>query len=181
MIRALALALRGLRRLRGEENGSATVEFVILFTPFMILFISAFESGLMMTRHVMLERGLDMAVRAVRIGTVTPVTNNQLKTMICNGAGIIPNCMTTIKVEMTRVDPRNWTDVRTTADCIDVNNPAAPVLSFENGTSNDIMVVRVCSLFRPIFPTTGLGFQMPRKSGDYYALVSTSAFVMEPV
>ena len=149
--------------------------------PFMILFVSAFESGILMTRHVMLERGLDMAVRAVRLGTLTPVTHVQLKKMICNGAGIIPDCMNTLKLEMRTTDLRAWVDIPRAADCIDVNNPVTAPTTYQNGQSDDLMVVRVCALFRPMFPATGLGFYLPRNSGDYYALVSTSAFVMEPL
>ncbi len=170
-----------LRRFRRAEDGTATVEFVLVFPAFMILFLSAFEAGLLMTRQVMLERGMDMAVRRIRLETATTFTHNQVKRMICNAAGIIPNCVTNTKLEMTRVDPRNWVDVATVADCVDVNNPFEPVRTFQAGSQNQLMVIRACSLFKPMFPGTGLGFQLPRRTGDFYALVASSAFVMEPI
>ena len=177
----IRLIRKSLRRFRRREDGTASIEFVLVFPAFMILFLSAFEAGIMMTRHVMLERGVDMAVRRIRLETATAFTPLQVKTMICNAAGIIPDCLANTKLEMTRIDPRSWTDVPRVADCIDVADPFAPDRSFQNGVPNQMMVIRACSLFRPMFPGTGLGFQLPRKSGDFYALVSSSAFVMEPI
>lgn len=168
-------------RFRRKDDGSATIEFVLVFPAFMVLFLSAFEAGLLMTRNVMLERGLDMAVRTVRLGTASPVNNDQMKRMICTGAGIIPDCLQQLRVEMRRVDLRAWTDIPVRANCQDRNDPAKPLATFVTGGANDVMVVRACALFDPFFPGTGLGFQLPRESGGAYALVSTSAFVMEPL
>ena len=175
------LLRRTLRRFRLSENGSATVEFVLVFPAFIILFLSAFESGLLMTRQVMLDRGTDMAVRRIRLETKTAFTPSQVKRMICNAAGIIPNCVDNTKLEMRQVDPRSWTDVPTVADCVDVSDPYAPPRAFQSGAPNQLMVIRACSLFKPMFPGAGLGFQLPRSSGDFYALVSTTAFAMEPI
>ena len=169
-----------MRRFARCEDGTASMEFVIVFPAFMILFVSAFEVGISMTRHVMLERGLDMAVRAVRLGTADEIEYDELKTMICNGAGIIPDCMNSLKLEMDPIDPRNWTNIAVDADCIDSEEEINPVRTFNAGNDNELMILRACVLFKPMFPGTGIGFYLPRKSGDYYALVSSSAFVMEP-
>lgn len=173
---------RAMRRFRRGDDGNATIEFVLIFPAFLILFLSAFESGLLMTRQVMLERGTDMAVRRLRLESAGHVfTLAQIKAMICNAAGIIPNCVQNTKIELRRVDPRAWVDVPTVPDCKDVNNPLAPARALDNGGPNQLMVIRACSLFKPIFPGTGLGFQLPRNSGDFYALVSSSAFAVEPL
>ena len=42
------------------------------------------------------------------------------------------------------------------------------------------MLLRACSLFDPYFPTSGLGARLPRESGNAYALVSSTTFVIEP-
>lgn len=167
-------------RFRKDEDGNSTIEFVFLFPMFLFIFLSSFEMGILMVRHVMLERGLDLAVRAVRIGTSDAVDVDELRTMICTGAGIIPNCTENVKVEMIRIDPLNWQAIPAQADCIDHDDPGAPVRNFSNGGMNDLMFLRVCALFKPMLPTGGIGFQIPKESGDYYALTSTSAFVMEP-
>ena len=173
-------ALSKVVRIRKDEDGNSTIEFVILFPLIMLMFFNAFESGLMMIRYVMLERGLDLAVRAIRLGTTIEVEAEDVKQMVCNGAGIIPDCLNAVKVEMVQVDPRAWVALPVEADCIDRNDPAAPARAFSAGGTNDLMVLRVCALFDPMFPLAGLGHQMAKNGSGEYALVSTSAFVMEP-
>lgn len=167
-------------RVREDESGNSTIEFVILFPLIMLMFFNAFESGMMMIRYVMLERGLDVTVRAIRLGTSIEVDAADVRQMVCNGAGIIPDCYDSVKVEMIKVDPRSWSAPDRNADCIDRNNPAAPLRNFATGGTNDLMVLRVCALFDPLFPLAGLGFQMQKDGSGQYALVSTSVFVMEP-
>jgi Flp pilus assembly protein TadG len=61
-----------------RENATATMEFVITFPIIMILFIAVFETSMIMTRQVMMERTLDQAVRILRLAnglTVTPPTS----------------------------------------------------------------------------------------------------------
>lgn len=178
---------RFLRLFRRKEDGGPTVEFALVFMPFMILTVSGFELGLLMTRHVMLERGVDMAVREVRLNTGTQINEDQFKTMICNSAGMIDECSTRVRLEMVSVDLRvqasvGASSIPRTASCVDVNNPFALPRNFVNGTSNEMMVVRACGLFVPMLPEFGLGYFLSRMRGDgFYPLVSTTAFVMEPV
>ena len=178
---------RFLRLFRRNEDGGPTVEFALVFLPFMILTFSGFELGLLMTRHVMLERGVDMAVREVRLNTGTPLDEDQFKAMVCNAAGIVKNCTTQVRLEMLAVDMWDQSSVSSTsiprvASCTDQADPFLPARNFVNGTSNEMMVVRACGLFTPMLPEFGLGYFLSRMRGDgYYPLVSTTAFVMEPV
>lgn len=173
--------LKYLRRFRRDEDGGPTVEFVLVFVPFMVLAVSAFELGLLMTRHVMLERGLDMAMREVRLNTGSSVDETDVKRMVCNAAGIIPNCMQQLRLEMRPIDPENWSNIPRAASCTDVNDPFAPARNFTNGNENEIMIVRACAIFSPMLPSMGLGYFLAQGPQGYYRLVSTSAFVMEPV
>lgn len=171
----------GLSRFRKDQDGSATVEFAMVFPIYIVLLMSAFESGMLMTRQAMLERGVDMAVRNVRIGVMSPVDHDTLLKSICANAGIIPSCETEVKIEMRRVDLTDWAGFPNTADCIDRDDYALPLEEFQAGGANELMVIRVCALFDPVFPTLGLGKQLPRESQDAYALISSSAFVIEPL
>jgi len=169
-----------LRRFHRTEDGSGTIEFVI-FTPFFfMIFMSTFELGMLFTRQVMLDRGVDLTVRQIRLGAVFPVDPEVVKEMICDRAMMIPDCMTQLKLEMRPLDPRNWGMVPNEADCLDRADTSLPLREFTPGVMNELMVLRACVLFDPYFPTTGLGSQLPRQSGDAYALVSTSSFVVEP-
>ncbi|MEY1554816.1 TadE/TadG family type IV pilus assembly protein [Yoonia sp. R2331] len=169
-----------LRAFRAEEDGAGTLEFILILPFYLILFTSAYEGGVLSTRHVMLERGLDVTVREVRIGRLPDPTNDNLSARICEVASIIPNCLTNIRLEMLVREPRNFANVGD-IDCVDrtVNNQPAVVFN-NTGDNNDLMILRACVLFDPMLPTSGLGKAIPKKSGSAYALVATSSYVMEP-
>jgi hypothetical protein len=168
-----------MRRLRSEE-GSATAEFVIVLPTLMLLFLSTFELGLLMTRQVMLDRAVDLAIRDVRLGAFEEVTHDALKDLVCERAMAIPNCERDLRLEMRPLDPRNWQGIPAAVDCVDRADDSAPVRTFTPGQSNQLLVLRACALFDPWFPSTGLGFDIPKVSGGAYALVTASAFVIEP-
>lgn len=172
--------LDGLRRFHRGEEGSATIEFVIIFPVFFTFFLSTFELGMLEIRHVMMDRGLDVAVRQIRLGELEPVTQAGFKQAVCDAAAIIPDCMNQIKLEMRRIDPNAWIAIPASADCVDRNDPNVAVREFTPGMSNWLMLIRACALFDPYFPTTGLGASLPRVSGGAYGLISTSSYVIEP-
>jgi hypothetical protein len=141
-----------------------------------------------MTRHVMLERGVDIAVREVRLSTGTPIEYIDLKRDVCNAAGLLgDDCMTKVRLEMIAVDMRAQSSVGPNSipnepSCTDINEPAATPRNFATGTPNEMMIVRACGLFTPMLPEFGLGYFLSRMRGDrFYPLVTTTAFVMEPI
>ncbi len=168
------------KRLWRRESGSATVEFVILFPMFIVIFLSAFESGMLMVRQVMLDRALDMTVRGLRLGTLSPPSQAELKANICSRAAIIPDCMNSLLVELRPVDKITWQTPNPAATCVDRTGTINPVVTVQGGGDNEMMIVRVCAVFDPFFPTSGLGLQLAKDASGAYALVSTSAFVNEP-
>ena len=176
--------LRLLRRFRKSADGSASVEFVIIFPIFMLLFLSSFELGTVMLRQTMLDRGIDMTVRQVRLGLVVPVTHDRLKDMICQRAAMLPNCAAELKLEMIVTNPRAWRNLGANADCVDVVNRLQPPREFEAGAPNQMMLLRACHLFQPYFANVSMGALLgdliPKESGNMYALISTSSYVVEP-
>lgn len=171
---------RRFRRLHRDERGTATLEFAILFPFFITLFLSSVELAMVAFRHSMLERGLDLAVRDVRLGTGQIPQHNDLKEAICNYAGVLPACMSTLRLEMVRVDPRGSITLNQTPDCIDTSEDVQPVRSYINGQENELMILRACVKFNPVFPTSGLGSHMALDGSGMATLVATSAFVQEP-
>jgi hypothetical protein len=172
--------LARLRRLRRREDGTSTIEFVILFPVFFTLLLSSAESGLLMIRQMMLERGLDMSVRAVRLGTSEEVSDRDLREMICSGAGLIPNCLSELKVEMIVLDPRAFNRPDPSPDCVNRGEEVQVNRTFQNGASHQLMMLRACALIDPMLPNIGLGMRLSEDGAKPYALVSTSIFVMEP-
>lgn len=180
MTRRLPLP-RPFARFFRREDGTVTVEFALMLPFVFTIFLSSFELGMLLTRNVMLDRGLDIAVREVRLGTLTPLTEEALRERACDAAVIIPDCENQLRLEMRPLDPRNFSNIPAEADCIDRGNPETPLREFIAGISNQLMIIRACVLFDPMSPVAGLGkvFADARADGAY-ALVSTAAYVVEP-
>lgn len=180
MTRILTTPVAVLRRFWAGEHGSSTIEFAIMFPFFITLFLSSVELGMIHFRHSMLERGLDMAVRDIRLGTGTNPTHDDIKDAICNYAGVLPQCDANLRLEMILVDPRNYNPPPVAADCVDHSEDPVPLRNFIHGGSNEMMMLRACFVFSPIFPTAGLGYQMPKDGAGNVAMTAASAFVQEP-
>ncbi|MCX7888702.1 MAG: pilus assembly protein [Rhodobacteraceae bacterium] len=168
------------RRIAADEDGTSTIPFVIFLPFFMMLVISSVEMGIVMVRHVMLERALDMSVRGLRLGFWNPPTPLQLKQSVCRNAGLIPDCMNTLLIELRPVSKVTWQPLSSGPTCIDKAAPIQPVPTFTSGVGDEMMLVRACAKFYPMAPMTGLGFQLPKDSSGMYALVAATAFVNEP-
>ena len=169
----------GLRRFRRDESGTSTIEFVIVFPVFAFLLCSAAESGVLMLRQVMLDRSLDLAVRDLRLQEFPAVTHAQVKARICAEATVIPDCEDSVLVEMRQVN-KGASLPSNRAPCVDRAASAQSATTFTQGTDNQMMLIRACAVFDPIFPGAGLGMDLAKDTTGAYALISTSAFVVEP-
>lgn len=169
-----------LGRFSRSEDGSATIEFAITFPAMLFLMLSGIELGMVTLHHSMLERAVDITIRDIRLSTGAAPQHDEIKTLICQRAGFIDNCSNNLRLEMIQVDPRAWVAISTDPDCTDQSEEVSPVRSFVNGLENELMILRACAKFDPIFPTTGLGKNMVKDGAGQYALVSASAFVQEP-
>lgn len=168
------------RKFARSQNGTATVEFVILFPVFMTLFVSVFESGLMMTRLTMLERGLDLTVRAIRLSPGNAnITHAAVKQMICDNAGILHDCTNSLKVELLQVSPNAWIAPSLAADCVDRTSEIEPVVTFNSGDEGDLLFIRACVVVDPMYPNIGLGLILSKDSSGGVMLVASSAFANE--
>lgn len=182
MIRAATCAL--LRRFRRQDDAVVTVEFALLMPLYFTLFISTVELGLINLRHSQLERAVDIAVREVRLNTGSVKDHDSMRDTICNLSGLIENCDTSLRLEMIQLDPFAWVPPDPNPDCIsDPEEINAPREFNRSGTSNDLMLIRACMRFKPIFSAWGLGEQLADADGTSLGLISlvaTSAFVQEP-
>lgn len=177
MIRRTA---QSLRRFRACEDGNATVEFAIVIPAFIMILMSTVELGLINLRHSQLERALDQTVRDIRLNTGANKSHAQVRDEICDLSGFIENCATSLRLEMVQVDPFNWSPVDPDPDCVNSIEDPKPVRTFEHGKSNELMLVRACMKFNPVFPTWGLGESLYKDGDGRISLIATSAFVQEP-
>lgn len=185
MKRASTNPFKSLRSFIAEDSGTVTVEFVLIFPIFMLFFLMTYESGMISLRNTMLDRGVDLAVRDVRLGSIANPTRENLRNRICERAGIIPDCINQLQVEMLRRDPRNWVGLDPQVPCIDRSEQVQPATTFVNGSNNELLFLRVCARFDPVLPTTGIGKAIVEANDNAaaqgsYAIISTAAFVIEP-
>ncbi|MXQ07065.1 pilus assembly protein [Alphaproteobacteria bacterium GH1-50] len=169
------------KKFRKAEDGTASIEFVFLFPLFITILSMSIEVAIYMARHVMLDRGVDIAVRELRLGTDNPPTFDEFKTSICSNVLMVPNCEEVVQVELKPVSMSTWEGLEGPARCRDVGSKIDPfdMTEYSVGANNELMMVRVCGLFRPMMPTTHLGLGL-QKVGERYAMVVTTAFVNEP-
>lgn len=170
------LVTRFLRR----DEGTATVEFVIVFPLIMLVFMSAFEAAVLTTRHAMLERGLDLTVRALRLSTGVNPTHSQVRQMICDYTNMIDDCMNALMVEVTPIPEPSFAMPATNAPCIDRESTSPPLDTLNHGASNRLMLIRACAVVDPVFPMTGLGLAMTKDASGGFQLISVSGYVAEP-
>lgn len=180
MIRISLLPARA-QRFRRSQDGSSTVEFVLFVPFFLMLFLSCFELGMLMARNVMLDRGVDISVRQLRLGTIAPLNEATLKEAICDAAVIIPDCENQMRLEMRQLDPRNWSQIPNDADCVDRGDPGQPAREFApTNNSNQMVILRACVIADPISPLAALGAVLSDNGANPYELVATTAYVVEP-
>jgi Flp pilus assembly pilin Flp len=169
-----------LRAFGREEEGLAAVEFAISFPFIFLLFIFAVELGLIMTKSVMLEHAVDMAMRDLRLGRMENPSSETLKDEICDRLAIINDCRSNIMIELQPINTATWAMPNQPISCVDRDEEIQPVVSFTLGQQNQIMLVRACVLVEPLFPATGIGALLPKDAQGGFGMAAYSAFVNEP-
>lgn len=178
-------ALARLRRLLRAEDGTATIEMVILFPAFVLVIVNAIEASILMTRATLLDRGLDLAVRELRLNTEAPPSFDGFRALVCEGAALIPDCLDALQVELRPVSTATWALMEAPARCVDREEEIAPLTEdnpdhYRAGAANELMMVRACLVIDPLFPSYGLGALLPKDDTGGYRLIAVSAYVQEP-
>lgn len=168
------------RRFRKDEEGVSTANFVVLFSLMISVFFGFFEAGWLMTRWVMLDRGVDAAVREVRLGYSSGMTHDQLRGVVCEHSDILRNCTRDLILEVVPMNiassyPQNQ------ANCTDRTGAINPVISFDPGAADEVMFIRACMVIDPIFPGLEIGLMLPKDSSGGFQMVSYTAFLNEPI
>ena len=161
-----------------DENGSASVEFVMVAPVFLAIVFSMFEAGWLMTQSMMLERGLDLTVRDLRLGNYAKPSHDDFKKTICENTKIIRNCEDNIVLEVVAVNGSS--PAPTSPVCRDRTTSDEPVTTFTPGAETQITFIRACVIIDPIMPGMGLGLHLPKDESGGMALVTYSAYVSEP-
>lgn len=162
-----------------KQDGSSTVEFVLIFPAIITLVFGVIESGWLMTRYMMLDRGLDITMRELRLGLMANPSADTIRDKICENARILPNCKTELVIELVKrenFDP--------TANCFPRQEvDPKPVINVDPNTFDpgQEVFVRACSLVDPMLPGLEFGLLLPKDSqtGAHH-MISYSAYMNEP-
>ncbi len=169
-----------LARFRRNEDGNATIEFVMLFPLMLLVLFSTVELGVINLRQIMLDRAMDITVREIRLGTGTNMQHDEIRDSICANSGVIDLCATSLKLEMVQIDPFAWPGVNSDPDCVDSVEEVDAVNTFVNGAPNDLMLLRACLSFSPMFPYWGLAKSIKTDDDGRIQIYAATAFVQEP-
>lgn len=176
MIRALSRLFRRAR----SEDGTATIEFVIVVPIVMTIFVASVEAGFYMTRYALLERGLDLVMREIRLDHIGTFEKNKLRKLICSATPILSDCENTLLVEMRRISTSTFDIPEDPPSCIDRGDETKVQDNVKPGGSDEIMIIRVCAVQDPMFPSTGIGLQLRADAQGGYQMATASVFVNEP-
>lgn len=168
-----------IRQFKRSEKGNASVEFAIMVPILLVFMLAAVEIGIMTLRHAILERALDDTVRWVRLNTGATPTHAELKAMVCE-YNVVPNCADNLTLEMAPRDIRNWEPMSATYACTDQSTTITPMSEYSFGMDNDLVVLRACAKYEPLFPGTVFASAMQLDADGNASLTTSTAFVQEP-
>jgi len=168
-----------LRKFRSAEDGALAFDFVLWFPFFLAVMLLGVEVGLLTIKHVKLERSMDQTVRYVRLNTGASPTHEELKARIC-ATNPVPNCSENLLLEMQVRDLRNWEELPETYACTDRSEEITPMSEFSHGLDNELIVMRVCAKFEPLFPSSLFGSALEKDGAGDAMITKSTAFVQEP-
>ena len=172
---------RHIQRYLRDESATATQEFVILFPAVILLFISTFETGMILTRQVLMERSLDEAVRVLRLARTLEVDADDIEDEICANTNAIQDCDNVLVVDLEVIHPPDYQLPDDDVLCVDRNDlTVRPANQWEQGVDNDFVIVRVCAVVDRVLPISGFGLNLTRDDTGGLHMVATSIFVNEP-
>ena len=169
------------KRFLKDETATASVEFVLIAPLYLAAVFSVFEAGWLMTKNMMLERGLDQTIRDIRLGRHTLTSHAEFKDRICTYSRILKDCDQNMILEVTPITSAASIPSGA-AQCRDRSTPPPPpsALKFDLGNRDDIMFVRACVIVDPLVPGMGLGLHLPKDKTGGFQMTAYSAFKNEP-
>jgi len=173
--------LHAFRGFRLKDAGSASVEFVIIMPFVLAMLFTSIDFGAVMLRQIFLDRSVNIAVREVLLGNVPSSGLSTLRTMICDGTVLIPDCESVLTIELRPIDTNSWSGIYDNAQCVNRSANISPTLTFNPSAGNqDLMLVRVCAAADPFIELTGLVLGLPAAANGDHLIVSLGAFTNEP-
>ncbi|MEO0860222.1 MAG: TadE family protein [Pseudomonadota bacterium] len=169
-----------------REAGVSTVEFALMMPVFLTIFISSFETSVLLIRQVLLERATDLAVRELRLDSNNSITSAFLRHKICDRTIILPDCMDNMLIELTEIerndpDPTNNFVLPTTEQpCVDRVNSVTPPRSFTTNRRGKLVLLRACFAVDPFMPGVAIATKLVvDEDKNTIRMVASTAFLVE--
>lgn len=165
-----------------DESATASMELVIVFPLLMIVFIAAFETGMILTRQIMLERSLDMAVRVLRLAQGVITDADELREQMCNNTNVLQDCENLLEVDLQLVDQSTYDMPSNDEICAGRGQDMIirPDNTFNEGQSNEFLLMRVCLIVDRILPISGFGLNLATDESGGLHMISSTILVVEP-
>jgi hypothetical protein len=169
-----------IRQFLRREDATATMEFVITFPIIMILFIAVFETSMIMTRQVMMERTLDQAVRILRLANGLTVTPGR------HPHGDLRQHLTAARLRHASDDrpardrPRDLRRAGQPGDVHRARGRRSRSTPRSTRVDNQLMMVRACMIIDRMLPFSGFGLNLTRDDSGGLHMMAASVFVNEP-
>jgi len=152
------------------------------------IFFASFESSFYMIRSVMLERSVDIVIRDIRLGKLDNMNHALLKKRFCETSALInsvDSCIAKMRIWMQPIDTAAFDMQVPPRHCMDKAAAVNPLIDppageFAYGADNEIMLLSICLMEHPMFPTTIVGAGLVNAGEEDYGLIVTSVFVNEP-
>src|SRR6185295_6541314 len=90
-LRAVLSALRS-QRWRGDERGSAAVEFAVIAPVFFFLLFVIAETALVFIAEQVMDNAVFETARLIRTGQAQSMSKTQFTTEVCNRMSVFVNC-----------------------------------------------------------------------------------------
>ena len=182
------LLLDRLRRCVRREDGTATMEFLILAPLLFGFIVNSAEAGVVMLRASFLDWGLNKTVREMRMGSLTNDAGDfdpaKFRTRLCEEIWFLgdaeTSCPARIRIEMRTFSPATVAAMSGEPDCIPGGDDVPPPAVFNPGGPTELTVVRVCAAVPPITPSFGIGAALTKNGDGDYLITAVSAYVSEP-
>ena len=171
-----------LRGFRAAEEGAVTIPTVFWLPLFIMIMVASVELCVLTLKQTLLERGVDLSARILRLGISDLPSHEELKASICNNIAFISTCMDDLAVEVFEVDKSTWTSSKAgqAVLCSDNIDPGVVDPTLERGLGNQVMILRACLRVTPMEKLNPLSQALVKNADGQYALIVTTAFVNEP-
>lgn len=186
----MTLLLRTLRRMLRREEGTSTIEFVIIVPILFGFVINSSEAGLVMLRSAFLDWGLNNAVRELRLGTLADkdgvVDSAKFVSTVCENVWILGDeaaCKRRLQLEVVAFDRADPAGAMSSDLCVPgSDDPLPPPARFTPGSPNsgEITIVRICASVPALTPSFGIGAAMKKTADGDYFVTAMSAYTSEP-